>query len=120
MIFPNLAAVPENADIFQSEEFSPNWSDSMSVSIQVNTTLMTDKVNGTIRILGSNISGNAADMVPVKDEDLSNAARVVTLPFVRNSFPFKWIGIQYLHNTNAGSGTFSVMIEKKVNRVNIA
>ena len=120
MIFPGLGTKPENADIFASEEFSPSWSDSMSVSIQIDTTLMADKVNGTFRILGSNISGNAADMVPVKDEDLSNAARVVTLPFVRNSFPFKWLGIQYLHNTNAGAGTFTVMIEKKVNRVNIA
>ena len=120
MNFPTLVTVPENASIFASEEFSPSCSDSMSVSIQIDTTLMADKVNGTFQILGSNISGNVADMVAVKDEDLSNAARVVTLPFVRNNFPFRWIAVKYLHNTNVGAGTFTVKIEKKVTRVNIA
>ena len=120
MIFPTLNTVPENADIFASEEFSPSCSDSMSVSIQVDASLMTDSTSPNITILGSNISGNAGDMVNVKDESGISGSLAVNVPFVRNSFPYRWIGIQYKAQGNVGTGTFSVYIEKKVQRVNIA
>ncbi len=120
MIFPDLNTVPENADVFSSAEFSPSMSDSMSVSVQVNTALMADSVSPSITVMGSNISGNVADMVPVKDEALISGPLAMNAPFVRNSFPYKWIGIQYTANGNVGAGTFSVYIEKKVQRVNVA
>ncbi len=120
MTFPNLNTVPENADIFSSQEFSPSCSDSMSVSIQVDSTSMEDKVSPSLTIMGSNISGNAIDMVPVKDESLNSGPLSMNAPFVRNNFPYRWIGVQYTKNGNVGAGTFSVHIEKKVTRVNIA
>lgn len=120
MIFPTLNTVPENANIFASAEFSPSCSDSMSVSIQINTALMTDKSNPHYQVFGSNISGNVADMVAVKDESGTAGTLLVTAPFVRNSFPFRWIGIQYTAGSDVGAGTFSAYIEKKVQRVNIA
>ena len=118
-IFPGLATKAENADVFASAEFSPSTSDSMNVSIQFDTTLMTDKVNGRYQVMGSNISGNVADMVAVKDESGSSAAVAVTVPFVKQFFPYKYIGIQYTHLTNAGAGTFNVTIVKKVTRTNL-
>jgi hypothetical protein len=120
MIFPNLNTIPENADKFASEEFSPSTSDSMSVSIQVDTTLMTDATSPNITVMGSNISGNVADMVAVKDESGNSGSSALNSPFIRNNFPYKYIGIQYTANGNAGAGTLSVYIEKKVSRVNIA
>lgn len=118
--FPGLVTKAENADVFASAEFSPSCSDSMSVAVQVDTTNMTDKVSPNIQVMGSNISGNAVDMVPVKDESLNSGPLAMNAPFVRDSFPYKWIGIQYSANGNIGAGTFSVTIEKKVKRVNIA
>ena len=120
MIFPNLAIIPENADKFASEEFSPSTSQSMSVSIQVDATLMTDAISPSITVMGSNISANAIDMVPVKDESGNSGSLAMNAPFVRNNFPYKYIGIQYTANGNMGAGTLSIIIEKKVQGVNIA
>jgi hypothetical protein len=117
--FTGLKTVPENADIFASQEFSPNSSDSMSVSLQVDTTLMTDKTSPNYTVMGSNISGNAADMVPVKDEFGVSGPLAVGVPWVKNSFPFKYIGIQYTANGNIGAGTFFMTYVQKVTRVNL-
>lgn len=120
MIFPNLAIIPENADKFAAEEFSPSMSDSMSVSIQVDSTLMVDKTSPNITVMGSNISSNEVDMVPVKDESGNSGSLAINTPFVRDNFPYRYIGIKYTANGDVGAGTLSIYIEKKVHRVNIA
>src|ERR1035437_125891 len=117
--FTGLKTVPENADIFASQEFSKCDSDSLSVAIQTDTTLMTDKVNPNYTVMGSNISGNVGDMVPVKDESGAVGPFNISTPFVKNYFPFKYIGIQYTANGNVGAGTFFMTYVQKVQRVNL-
>ena len=117
--FTGLKTVPENADVFASQEFSPNSSDSMSVSLQADTTLMTDKINPQYTVMGSNISANVADMVNVKDESGAVGPFNISVPFVKNYFPFKYIGIQYTANGDIGAGTFFMTYVQKVARVNL-
>lgn len=117
--FPGLNNIPENADAFGSQEYS-DTGDYCAFSIQIDTTLMTDKVNPNFQVMGSNISGNAVDMLPVKDEYGVVGPISMATMFEKKYFPYKWIGIQYTANTNAGAGTFTASMEKKAQRINIA
>jgi len=118
--FPGLVTVPENADVFAAEEFTPSSSASLAVSVQIAASLMNGDASANYTVMGSNISALVGDMVPVKDEAGISGALAVNVPWVRNNFPFKFIGIQYSHNTNAGTGTFSVTIEKKAQLVKVS
>lgn len=118
MKFTGLDTKPENADIFAAMEFAPGQSTTNAVSIQVDTNLMTDAVSPNITVMGSNISLLEADMVAVRDEALNSGAVNLQTPFVKAFFPYKYIGVKYVANTNAGAGTFTVMIEQKSQKVN--
>lgn len=120
-MFPTLKTIPENADIFASQEFTSNTSDTMNVSVQCDKTTgpMQNPDTSTFQVLGSNVSANVADMIPVVDERGNDGARSCSQAFVKAYFPYKYIGIQYLANGNAGTGTLSVLLETKVQRANI-
>ena len=124
-MFPNLSNIPENADIFSSMQFAgdggDNGDDSMAFSIQADTTNMAQPTVGTIVVYGSNKPmASAADGVAVKDETGSASATALNSAFVKDYFPYKYIGVKYLHGANSGAGTLSIMMEQKCQRVNIA
>lgn len=120
MIFPALGSFPENADAFAAEEFSPSFSDTMTLSVQVDTSAMDNPSTGNFTVMGSNKSIAEADMVAVRDEVGNSGSFAIGVPFVRANFPFQYIGIKYEKNGNAGSGNVTMLVEKKVQRVNIA
>ncbi len=111
---------PENADKYSAQAFSPSCSDSMSVAIQIDTNSMGNAGSGNYTVLGSNVSALEADMIPVKDESGSSGSFAMGTAFVKQFFPYKYIGIKYAANGDVAAGTFSVKYETKVQRVNIA
>ena len=120
-MFPGLNGVPENADKFAAQEFSPNCSNSMPFSIQANNSgSVGGDQSGQFTVMGSNLSANVADMVNVKDESGASGPMPVNGGiFVKNFFPFKYIGIQYTHNTNSGSGTISLVMEQRPTKITL-
>jgi len=120
LAFPGLNAVPENADIFASELFS-NCSKNTAISVQAITSAM-NGANGSERITvyGSDISGNFADMVAIKDEYGTAGAITLASLFEREYFPFKYIGIKYTHGTNSGTGTVTILYNQTVTGVSIS
>lgn len=121
MNFPTLDTIPENTSKFASKEFTVNNSDTMNVSVQCDKTTgpMQNPETSTYQVLGSNVSGNVADMVPVVDERGNDGERSCSQPFVKAFFPYKYIAIQYNANGNVGTGTLSVLLEQKVQRANL-
>lgn len=112
MILPNFNAVPENAGLFVGYEWNPYdnnggcASGSAPMCITGDASAMTVPGSGSYQVFGSNKSINLADMVAVDDETGSNAARLLTVPFIRPNWPFKYIGIKYV--TSGGTGTVTV------------
>lgn len=121
MMFPGLDGVPENTDKFAAQDFSPNCSNSMPFSIQAdNSASVGGDASGTFTVMGSNLSKNVADMVPVVAQNGSSGPLpVVGGTFEKSYFPFKFIGIQYTHNTNAGSGTISLVMEQRPTKITL-
>lgn len=118
--FVGLNTIPENADAFSSEIFDGSCSKSMAFSVQANTNAMNgDTSSPSLTIMGSNISGAVADMVVVKDEFGNSAPMPLIQPFVKPYFPYKWIGIQYTHGTNVGTGTITVAYNQMVTGVGL-
>lgn len=120
MSITDLTNIPENADKYYAEEFSPSDSDNMSLSLQVSTAAMANPNTGNFQVLGSNISKLVEDMIPVKDESGNAGSLALVNPFVKSYFPYKYLGIQYNCNGNGGAGTLTFYLEKKAQRVNIA
>lgn len=119
MIFPGLSAIPENADAFALQEFSPSESDSTIYSLQVDTSSMINPGAGFFTVMGSNISGNAGDMIPVTNEIGQSGQMPLASGWVAKYFAYKYIGIQYTANGNVGAGTLSVHYEQKAQRSNL-
>lgn len=119
MIIADLTNIPEDTEKYYAEEFSPSFSDSMVLSVQVDQTNMTQDA-GTFHVLGSNVSKNEDDMVAVVAEDGDNSPTSINSAFVKEFFPYKYMGIKYDPQGNDGDGTLSILIEKRVRRVNIA
>ena len=124
-MFPNLISIPENADAFASQQFAgdggDDGDDSMAFSIQADTTNMAQPMVGTLVVYGSNKPmASATDGVAVKDESGSASATALNSAFVKEFFPYKYIGVKYLKGSNSGAGNLSIMFEQKCKRVNIA
>lgn len=119
-IFPDMSDIPENADKFASQEFSPSNSDSMPFSFQADTADMVNPATGQLTVMGSNISDQEVDMVAVTNDQGNSGAMPLSQAFVGERFAFKFIGVKYSANGNTGAGTLNVHYEQKANRVNIS
>lgn len=117
--FGSITAIPENADAFQGQAFSPNGGDSMNVSVCPDVSLALDPNSGSYMIMGGNKSAAEADMFPVKDESGNSGAIALNTPFIKNFFPYKYIGFKYIHGANAAAGTVSFYYEQRVTRTNL-
>src|ERR1035437_9268668 len=107
--FAGLNTIPENTDAFSSQLFSGSCSKSMPFSVQVDGRLMNGDASAPqFTVMGSNVSGLASDMVNMVDETGRSGAFPISQPFVKDYCPYKYIGIQYSHGTNAGTGTLVV------------
>lgn len=120
MMFPGLNGVPENTDKFAAQEFSPECSNSMPFSIQAdNSGTVGGDGSGQFTVMGSNISKLVGDMVNVLQENGSSGPISVNATFEKSYFPYKYIGIQYSHNTNAGTGTVSLVMEQRPTKITL-
>lgn len=78
---------------------------SRPLSVTGNPSLITDPAD-TYQVMGSNDpDGSFADAVPVDDETGSNAARLLSVPFIRPNFPFAYIGIKFIAGGGSHTGT---------------
>ncbi len=119
-VFPDLKDIPENADSFASQEFNPNNSAAMIYSLQADVSAMTDSTQGTLTVMGSNISDQETDMVAVTNESGNSGAMPLAQPFVGRPFPYKYIGVKYTAGANVGAGTLTVHYEQKTQKVSIS
>src|SRR5579863_10038213 len=98
MIFPGMSVPLSEATNATTWSKFPvnNCGVDKAFSVTGNASALTDATD-TYQVMGSNDpDGSFSDAVPVDDETGSNAARILTAPFIRPNFPFAYIGIKFI------------------------
>lgn len=116
----SVTALPENADAFVGYELSPSNSDAPIISICPDVSAAINPATPGYTILGGNKSASVGDMFPVADDSGASGAKPLTQPFIKTNFPFKYFGIQFSCNGDAGAGTVAFYLAEKIEIVKLS
>ena len=115
-IFPGTAGASEGTTKMYWNSFPVCGSGaSRAIGITVSYSGLTDSISSHYRIYGSNLPYPHTDSVTIRDENGQDSTRRPLFPYIRPSFPFRYIGIYWKTGTahhSTPAGTYTIYIDE--------